>query len=90
MHRSNKDRHKTDSIIPKVHCTKFSKIKDEGWFLILGDSSKAELLALKRCSYRNIKSIHPITFTAPKKLGNFFQNCTISNTHFSTFVSFNL
>lgn len=75
MHRSSKERQKTDSIIPKVHCPKFSKIKDEGWFLILGDPSQAELLALKRCSYRNTKSIQPITFTAPNKLGN-YQNST--------------
>lgn len=69
VQRSSKPRQKTDSIIPKVHCPKFSKIKDEGWFLILGDPSKAELLALKRCSYRNSKSIHSVTFTAPTKIG---------------------
>lgn len=69
MHRSSRDRQKPDQIIPKVHCPKFSKAKDEGWFLILGDPSAAELLALKRCSYRNSKSNHPITFTAPNKIG---------------------
>lgn len=69
VHRSVKDRQRSDQIIPKVHCPKFSKIKDEGWFLILGDPNQAELIALKRCSYRNTKSIHPVTFTAPNKIG---------------------
>lgn len=69
--RSKRERQKSDHLIPKVHCPKFSKIKDEGWFLILGDLNAAELLALKRCSYRNTRSIHPITFTAPNKIGKF-------------------
>lgn len=72
VHRSVKDRQRSDQIIPKVHCPKFSKIKDEGWFLVLGDPNAAELIALKRCSYRNTKSIHPITFTAPNKIGKSF------------------
>lgn len=71
VHRSVKDRQRSDQIIPKVHCPKFSKVKDEGWFLVLGDPNAAELIALKRCSYRNTKSIHPITFTAPNKIGKF-------------------
>lgn len=72
VHRSFKDRQRSDQIIPKVHCPKFSKVKDEGWFMVLGDPNLAELIALKRCSYRNTKSIHPITFTAPNKTGKFY------------------
>lgn len=78
VHRSSRDRQKPDQIIPKAHCPKFSKVKDEGWFLILGDPSAAELIALKRCSYRNTKSTHPITFTAPNKIGM----CLISTTSY--------
>lgn len=69
VHRSVKDRQRSDQVIPKVHCPKFSKVKDEGWFMVLGDPSSTELIALKRCSYRNTKSMHPITFTAPNKPG---------------------
>lgn len=68
--RNNNEKRVNESIIPKVHCSKFSKVKDEGWFLILGYPSVGELIALKRCSYRNVKSSHPITFVAPNKIGN--------------------
>lgn len=57
------------SPIPKVHCPKFTKVKDEGWFIVLSEPYAGELLALKRCSYRHTKSSHQITFTAPQKLG---------------------
>lgn len=39
--------------------------------MILGNPGLGELIALKRCSYRNTKSIHPITFTAPQKTGEY-------------------
>lgn len=57
------------SPIPKVHCPKFTKAKDEGWFLVLGEPYAGELVALKRCSYRHTRSTHQITFNAPQKLG---------------------
>lgn len=67
--KSSRDRRKGDQAIPKVHCPKFSKAKDEGWFMILGDPGIGELLALKRCSYRSYTSYHSVTFTAPQKTG---------------------
>lgn len=57
------------SVIPKVHSPKFPKGKDEGWFLTLGDSFSGELLALKRCAYRNNRSSHQISFRAPNQIG---------------------
>lgn len=53
----------------KIHCPKFPKGKDEGWFLTLGSQSDGELLALKRIAYRSNKSSHQILFNAPRKLG---------------------
>lgn len=55
--------------VPKVHCPKFTKVKDEGWFMVLGEPYAGELLALKRCSYRHTRSNHQINFTASQKLG---------------------
>lgn len=69
VEKSGRNRRNNEHVIPKVHCPKFSKIKDEGWFMILGDSNNNELLALKRCSYRNPNSYHSVTFTAPDKIG---------------------
>lgn len=52
-----------------IHCPKFPKGKDEGWFLTLGHQAEAELIALKRCVYRSNKSSHQLCFYAPKRLG---------------------
>jgi len=57
------------SAIPKVHCPKFPKGKDEGWFLTLGDPFNGELIALKRCAYRSAKSSHQISFITPQQIG---------------------
>lgn len=65
MHRTN------ETLIPKVHCPKFPKMKDEGWFLVLGAPHDGELIAMKRCSYRNTRSTHQITFKAPRKIGRY-------------------
>lgn len=60
--------------IPKVHCPKFPKGKDESWFLTLGDPFNGELMALKRCAYRNNRSSHQISFVTPQKIGTkYFQ-----------------
>lgn len=52
-----------------IHCPKFPKGKDEGWFLTLGQQAEAELIAMKRCVYRSNKSSHQLSFVAPKRLG---------------------
>lgn len=50
----------------KAHCPKFHRAKDEGWFLILGDIDRRELLALKRVAGINgPRKIHYLQFTAP-------------------------
>ena len=52
-----------------IHCPKFPKDKDEGWFLTLGTQRDGELHALKRIVYRQNKSIHQLSFAAPSELG---------------------
>lgn len=74
IEKSSRNKRNKEHTIPKVHCPKFSKVKDEGWFMILGDSNNGELLALKRCSYRNSNSYHSVTFTAPERIGKWKQN----------------
>lgn len=54
----------------KAHSPMFLKGKDEGWFLILGDVSNKELLALKRVSGVNDqKRYHQLQFHVPDRLG---------------------
>lgn len=72
FHRYVNKTHRTnETLIPKVHCPKFPKVKDEGWFLVLGAPHDGELIAMKRCSYRNTRSTHQITFKAPHRIGRF-------------------
>ncbi|CAF0793697.1 unnamed protein product [Didymodactylos carnosus] len=54
----------------RVISPQFSKPRDEGWFLILGDIDKSNLLALKRVSQpvRNQSQIS-ITFMTPSEVG---------------------
>lgn len=52
-----------------MHCPKFPKPKNEGWFLVLGNRENGELLAMKRCAYRSNKSTHHLIFTTPSRLG---------------------
>lgn len=51
--------------VKSIHCPKFPKGKDEGWFLTLGNQYDGELIALKRIGYKTNKSSHQLTFIAP-------------------------
>lgn len=55
--------------VKSIHCPKFPKGKDEGWFLTLGNQYDGELIALKRIGYRTNKSSHQLTFVAPPMKG---------------------
>ncbi|XP_052868650.1 activating signal cointegrator 1 complex subunit 3 [Anopheles cruzii] len=52
-----------------IHCPKFPKGKDEAWFLTLGHQDEGEVIALKRCAYRNNRSTHQLCFYAPSNPG---------------------
>lgn len=53
----------------KAIAPKFPKAKDEGWFLILGEVDKKELIALKRVGYVRNRSTVSIAFYTPEKNG---------------------
>lgn len=52
-----------------IHCPKFPKGKDEGWFITIGSQSDNELIAMKRIGYRSNRSSHQLSFMAPKQKG---------------------
>ncbi|XP_019946883.1 activating signal cointegrator 1 complex subunit 3 [Paralichthys olivaceus] len=61
-------RRKQDS---KAQAPRFPKAKDEGWFLVLGEVDRRELLAVKRVGYvRNRMSVS-VAFYTPEKTGKY-------------------
>ncbi|KAI4871234.1 hypothetical protein NFI96_019754 [Prochilodus magdalenae] len=59
-------RRKQDS---KAHAPHFPKPKDEGWFLVLGEVDKKELLAVKRVGYVRNRSVASLAFFTPEQTG---------------------
>lgn len=57
--------------VKSIHCPKFPKGKDEGWFLSLGNQYDGELYAMKRIAYRSNRSSHQLTFVAPSSKGRY-------------------
>ncbi|KAG7170027.1 Activating signal cointegrator 1 complex subunit 3-like 2 [Homarus americanus] len=53
----------------RVHAPKFPKVKDEGWFLVLGEATSGELLALKRVPPVRDRATHVLSFRTPDTLG---------------------
>uniref|UniRef100_W5NIJ2 Activating signal cointegrator 1 complex subunit 3 n=1 Tax=Lepisosteus oculatus TaxID=7918 RepID=W5NIJ2_LEPOC len=53
----------------KALAPKFPKVKDEGWFVALGEVDKRELLALKRIGYVRNRSNVSLAFFTPEKTG---------------------
>ncbi|KAM8954511.1 activating signal cointegrator 1 complex subunit 3 isoform 1-T1 [Pelodytes ibericus] len=53
----------------KAIAPKFPKAKDEGWFLVLGEVDKKELMALKRVGYVRNKSVVSLAFITPEAIG---------------------
>ncbi|XP_037989589.1 activating signal cointegrator 1 complex subunit 3 [Motacilla alba alba] len=53
----------------KAMAPRFPKVKDEGWFLILGEVDKKELIALKRTGYVRNRSTVSVAFYTPETPG---------------------
>ncbi|XP_066171281.1 activating signal cointegrator 1 complex subunit 3 [Sylvia atricapilla] len=53
----------------KAMAPRFPKAKDEGWFLILGEVDKKELIALKRTGYVRNRNTVSIAFYTPEAPG---------------------
>nr|XP_060609072.1 activating signal cointegrator 1 complex subunit 3 [Anolis sagrei ordinatus] len=55
----------------KAVALRFPKTKDEGWFLILGEVDKKELIALKRVGYVRSHSAVSVAFYTPETPGKY-------------------
>ncbi|XP_069462625.1 activating signal cointegrator 1 complex subunit 3 [Ambystoma mexicanum] len=55
----------------KALAPRFPKSKDEGWFLILGEVDKRELVALKRVGYVRNRNSVSMAFYTPEKPGRY-------------------
>ncbi|XP_043925219.1 activating signal cointegrator 1 complex subunit 3 [Protopterus annectens] len=53
----------------KAVAPRFPKAKDEGWFVILGEVDKKELIALKRVGYIRSRSMISLAFYTPESTG---------------------
>lgn len=53
----------------KATTPRFTKAKDEGWVVILGEIDKKELLALKRVGYVRNRSTISLAFFSPEVTG---------------------
>uniref|UniRef100_A0A672U547 Activating signal cointegrator 1 complex subunit 3 n=1 Tax=Strigops habroptila TaxID=2489341 RepID=A0A672U547_STRHB len=53
----------------KAVAPRFPKVKDEGWFLILGEVDKKELIALKRTGYVRNRNTISVAFYTPETPG---------------------
>ncbi|KAB0348345.1 hypothetical protein FD754_013202 [Muntiacus muntjak] len=63
FHKGKQDSH---AVTPR-----FPKSKDEGWFLILGEVDKRELIALKRVGYVRSHHVVSISFYTPEVPGRY-------------------
>ncbi|KAM3614996.1 uncharacterized protein V6R79_021978 [Siganus canaliculatus] len=59
-------RRKQDS---KAQAPRFPKAKDEGWFLVVGEVDRRELLAVKRVGYVRNSTAVSVAFYTPEKTG---------------------
>ncbi|TRZ04207.1 hypothetical protein DNTS_002616, partial [Danionella cerebrum] len=63
---AGQQRRKQDS---RAQAPRFPKPKDEGWFIILGEVDKKELLAVKRVGFIRNRSSASVAFYTPEKTG---------------------
>ncbi|KAF3840311.1 hypothetical protein F7725_019028 [Dissostichus mawsoni] len=53
----------------KAQAPRFPKLKDEGWFLVVGEVDRRELLAVKRIGYVRQRTAVSVAFYTPEKTG---------------------
>lgn len=53
----------------RAYAPKFPKIKDEGWFVVLGDLERQELVAMKRVGFVKRHTPVNLVFTTPPDIG---------------------
>eukprot|EP00755_Sulcionema_specki_P005502 Sspe_Gene.4860::Locus_1611_Transcript_1_1_Confidence_1.000_Length_6620::g.4860::m.4860/K12854/SNRNP200, BRR2; pre-mRNA-splicing helicase BRR2 len=52
--------------VPRVHCPLYPKEKDEGWWLVVGNTKKNHVYAVKRCILQRKQKVK-IDFVAPEQ-----------------------
>uniref|UniRef100_A0AAV2MBR4 Activating signal cointegrator 1 complex subunit 3 n=1 Tax=Knipowitschia caucasica TaxID=637954 RepID=A0AAV2MBR4_KNICA len=55
----------------KAQAPRFPKAKDEGWFLVLGEVDRRELLAVKRVGYVRNRTVASVAFYTPESTGKY-------------------
>ncbi|XP_032413978.1 activating signal cointegrator 1 complex subunit 3 isoform X1 [Xiphophorus hellerii] len=68
LHRLNLGQHRRKQE-SKAQAPRFPKAKDEGWFLIMGEVDRKELLAVKRVGYIRNHTAVSVAFYTPEKTG---------------------
>ncbi|XP_038655200.1 activating signal cointegrator 1 complex subunit 3 isoform X1 [Scyliorhinus canicula] len=63
----------------KASTPRFPKAKDEGWFIILGEVDKKELVALKRVGYIRNRSTVCLAFYTPEATGRYIYTLYLMN-----------
>lgn len=63
----------------KATTPRFTKAKDEGWVVILGEIDKKELLALKRVGYVRNRSTISLAFFSPEVTGRYIYTLYLMN-----------
>lgn len=53
----------------KAHAPRFPKVKDEGWFIILGEVETQDLIAIKRVGYIRGQANIQLSFYTPETVG---------------------
>lgn len=53
----------------KAHAPHFPKVKDDGWWIVLGEVDSGELLAVKRVGQLRSSSTVSVSFYTPEALG---------------------
>uniref|UniRef100_A0A8C6KKY3 Activating signal cointegrator 1 complex subunit 3 n=1 Tax=Nothobranchius furzeri TaxID=105023 RepID=A0A8C6KKY3_NOTFU len=66
LRRLSQHKRKQDS---KAQAPRFPKVKDEGWFLVLGEVDRKELLAVKRVGFVRSHTSVSVAFYTPEKIG---------------------
>ncbi|KAK2190738.1 hypothetical protein NP493_71g03022 [Ridgeia piscesae] len=65
LHRVNKVKSRNT----QAHSPRFTKPKDEGWILVLGEVDSREVIAVKRVGYRRGQSSVQLAFYTPETVG---------------------
>lgn len=53
----------------KAHAPRFPKVKDEGWFIILGEVETQDLIAIKRLGFVRGQTNVQLSFYTPEAVG---------------------